>query len=49
MVHSVSITPHTLVIGRDGRVYFARIGFDEATGDEIPRSILESLLARPAK
>jgi tetratricopeptide (TPR) repeat protein len=47
--YGVNATPHTFVIGRDGRVYFAQIGFDETTGDEILRSILEPLLARPAK
>ena len=46
--YGVNATPHTFVIGRDGRVYFARIGFDPETDDEILRSILEPLLARPA-
>jgi peroxiredoxin len=45
--YGVGVTPHTFVIGRDGRVYFAQIGFDENETDAILTSIVEPLLARP--
>jgi hypothetical protein len=46
--YGVAGTPHTFVLDREGRVYFARVGFDEKSGDEALTPILELLLARPA-
>ena len=45
--YGVGATPHTFVLGRDGLIYFAQIGFDEKETDAILTSIVEPLLARP--
>ena len=43
----VQATPHTVVIGRNGKVYYSAVGFAGEEAIEQIRSVLESLLAAP--